>query len=95
MDPRPRTLEPLSEPPDPDSLAILDYLEHHLADYPFDPSLDARFVEELLCDFPELDLLEQIKAFRWYYDDAPFTGAKKPRLALRRWLANARPRDRW
>ena len=94
MDPRPTTLEPLSEPPDPERLVILDYLEHHLADYPFDPDLDACFVEEVLRDFPDLDVLEQIKAFRWYYDDAPFTGAKKPRLALRRWLANARPRDR-
>ena len=94
MDPRPTTLEPLSEPLDPDRLTILDYLQHHLAAYPFDPDLDARFVEELLHDFPHLDVLEQIKAFRWYCDDAPFTGIKKPRLALRRWLANARPRDR-
>ena len=94
MDPRPRMFEPLSEPLDPDRLAILDYLEHHLTAYPFDPDLDARFVEELLRDFPDLDVLEQIKAFRWYYDDAPFTGVKKPRVTLRRWLANARPRDR-
>ena len=93
MDPRPRRLEPLTEALDPERLAILDYLEHHLAAYLFDPELDARFVEELLHDFPHLDVLEQIKAFRWYYDDAPFTEGKKPRVSLRRWLANARPRD--
>ena len=94
MDPRPRRLEPTSEALEPERLAILDYLEHHLAAYPFDPDLDARFVEELLHDFPDLDILEQIKAFRWYYDDAPISRVKKPRVVLRRWLANARPRDR-
>ena len=94
MDPRPRRLEPLTEALDPERLAILDYLEHHLAAYPFDPDLDPRFVEELLHDFPNLNVLEQIKAFRWYYDDAPFTDVKKPRVSLRRWLANALPRGR-
>ena len=94
MDPRPRRLEPLSEALNPERFAILDYLEHHLPAYPFDPDLDARFVEELLHDFPNLDILEQIKAFRWYYDDAPFAELKKPRVSLRRWLANARSRDR-
>ena len=94
MDPRPRRLEPLTEALDPERLAILDYLEHHLAAYPFDPDLDARFVEELLHDFLDLDILEQIKAFRWYYDDVPFAEVKKPRVSLRRWLANARPRGR-
>ena len=59
-----------------------------------DPDLDPRFVDELLHDFPNLDVLEQIKAFRWYYDDEPFTDVKKPRVSLRRWLANARTRDR-
>ena len=56
-----------------------------------DPS---EYVEELLRDFPDLDVLEQIKAFRWYYDDAPLSGVRKPRVTLRRWLANARPRHR-
>lgn len=91
----PKTLESLIDAPDPQLVAaILDYLEHHLAAYPFDPDLDTCFVEELLRDFPDLDVLEQIKAFRWYYDDAPLSGVKKPRVTLRRWLANALPRHR-
>ena len=95
MDPRPKTLRPLIDALDPQLVVqILDYLEHYLAAYPFDPDLDTRFVEELLRDFPDLDVLEQIKAFRWYYDDAPLAGIKKPRVVLRRWLANARPRHR-
>jgi len=50
-------------------------------------------VEELLGDFPDLDVLEEIKAFRWYYNDAPLSAVKRPRLSIRRWIANARRRD--
>ena len=86
-----------TEPQPTDSSAgqaahILDYLEQHLPAYPFRRDVDRPFVEELLTDFPQVDLLEQIKAFRWYYDNGPFARLRKPRLALRRWLVNAKPR---
>lgn len=73
--------------------AVLEYLQQHLAAYPFDIEIDQPFVEELFDDFPELDVLEEIKAFRWYYNDAPLVAVKKPRLSIRRWVANARRRD--
>ena len=54
---------------DPTVQAILDYLEHHLPRYPFLTATDTLFVEELQRDLPHLDILEQIKTFRWYFDD--------------------------
>jgi hypothetical protein len=67
---------------------ILDYLEHRLQGYPFDPDLDAEFVFELLEDFPHLDILEQIKLWRWYHNGHPPL-QRQPRAALRRWIARA------
>jgi hypothetical protein len=70
--------------------AILDYLAHRLPGYPFRPEVDRPFVEELAADFPDIDVLEEIKAFRWYYENQPLTRVRNPRVALRRWVANAR-----
>lgn len=73
---------------------LLAYLHHHLPGYPFQPALDAAFVEELANDFPDVDLLEETKAFRWYYDNQPATRLPKIRVALRRWIVNAWTRRR-
>jgi hypothetical protein len=67
---------------------VLEYLEHRLQGYPFDPKIDLAFVEELTDDFPRLDILEQIKLWRWYYNGFP-PMQRQPRAALRRWLAKA------
>ena len=75
--------------PDPRVALVLDYLEHELPGYPFNAPVDGLFVEELVNDFEHLDVLEQIKAFRWFHDNAPCSRVKSPRLALRRWLARA------
>jgi len=72
------------------SAPILEYLENHMPDYPYDPELDRLFVQELLDDFAEIDLLEQIKRYRWFHDNEP--PADRARLALRKWLAASR---RW
>jgi hypothetical protein len=42
---------------------ILDYLKSRIPAYPFDARLDAEFVEELLVDFRDLDILEETKTF--------------------------------
>ncbi len=73
---------------------ILQYLQHRLPAYPFDAKLDAAFVEELIADFKPIDILEETKAFRWYYDNEPATRLRNVRLGLRRWIANARRRQR-
>jgi hypothetical protein len=69
---------------------IRDYLRR-LPGYPFDPELDVAYVDELLEDFSDVNILAEIKNFRWYYNNQPFSGSAKPRVALRRWLANAWP----
>ena len=43
---------------------ILDYLESCFPDYPFELQIDRPFVQELLDDFPSVDILEEIKALR-------------------------------
>ena len=77
--------------PDNTPEQILAYLREHLPDYPFHPEMDPPFVSELAEDFPEVDILEEIKTFRWYYDNAPLARVKNVRVALRRWIANAKP----
>lgn len=76
-----------------DHSTILDYLQR-LPGYPFDPDVDPDFVAELADDFPDVDLLEQVKAFRWHHDGRPHKHFKSLRPAIRRWLANARTYDR-
>jgi hypothetical protein len=71
---------------------ILAYLKTQMPDYPFDPHLDEVFVSELIADFHDLDLLEEAKTFRWYYNNCPASRLKNLRAALRRWIANSRYR---
>lgn len=68
---------------------ILDYLAQRLPGYPFDHDVDAPFVDELLDDFPSVDVLEQIKRFRWYHANQTLALARNPRGALRRWVGRA------
>jgi len=72
---------------------VLDYLER-MPGYPFDPDVDPDFVEELHEDFPAVDILEQIKAFRWHHDGRPSQHFKSIRPAIRRWLSSAHRFDR-
>ena len=67
---------------------LLHYLQHGFSAYPFNPKLDTDFVLELAADFERLNLLEQLKTFRWYYDD-DLSRIGNPRAALRRWMARA------
>ncbi len=72
---------------------VLDYLER-IPDYPFDPEIDLDFVSELEDDFPDIDILEQVKAFRWHHDGRPAKHFNSIRPAIRRWLAAAHRFDR-
>jgi hypothetical protein len=40
-------------------------------------------------DFDDLDILEETKTFRWYYNNRPVQRFKNVRVGLRRWIANA------
>jgi hypothetical protein len=95
MNPIPYSLPHVAPAPDPVAdphpalTAILDYLQHQLPGYPFQQRLDAPFVRELLDDFPDTDILEEIKNLRWYHDNRPLPATKTARIALRRWVARA------
>jgi len=67
----------------------LEYLEYRIPGYPFDPGLDKSFIGELLADFPEIDLLEEIKTFRWNGAQHLVASDSNARVALRRWVSNA------
>jgi len=58
--------------------AILDYLEHQLPGYRFDDRLDMLFVRELLEDFPDMDILEEIKNLRSLSRQPASVGRKDP-----------------
>jgi hypothetical protein len=73
-------------------LTILAYLDQRMPDYPFDLAVDRPFVAELLEDFPDIDILDQIKALRWYNADAPPPNLATYRSTIRRWLSSARKR---
>jgi hypothetical protein len=79
---------------DPRSQLVLDYLEHHFLGYPFLKSIDQLFVLELLRDFPHLDLLEEIKTFRWYFDDQLPSKRRTLRASLRRWMTRSKDWNR-
>ena len=68
--------------------SILRYLQERLPGYPFDITVDVDFIDELLEDFPNVNVLEEIKTFRWYHGNAPATRVKNLRIAIRRWVAN-------
>ena len=60
--------------------------------YPFDAKIDQDFVEELVDDFGGVDVLNEIKNFRWFNDSKPVSHLRSVRLALRRWIANSKKR---
>ena len=64
--------------PHPALAAILDYLEHQLPGYRFDDRLDMLFVRELLEDFPDMDILEEIKNLRSLSRQPASVGRKDP-----------------
>ena len=69
---------------------ILSYLKSSLPSYPYNEKIDPDFVEELINDFQGVNILEEIKSFRWFYDNQPTQRVRAVRLALRRWIAGVR-----
>lgn len=88
------TAKPPSKSAPSAATGVLAYLERRMPAYPFDADLDKEFVDELLDDFPRIDLLEEVKAFRWYYANGTSPPPRLARIRLRRWLNNAKERQR-
>ena len=74
----------------PDNIPVADLLAYlqRIPGYPFDAKIDPDFAGELLEDFAALDVLEEVKAFRWFHDNQPASRVRHLRLGLRRWLAS-------
>ncbi|MGH9460272.1 MAG: PilZ domain-containing protein, partial [Vicinamibacteria bacterium] len=66
--------------------SALDYLEHQVPNYPFDRHLDGALITELMTSFPNLDVLEEVKTFRWCSHREPVTRMANPRATLREWI---------
>lgn len=77
----------MAEVPENVPTAILVAYFQRIPGYGFDPQIDHDFADELLEDFAALDVLEEVKAFRWYHNNRPAEKVKSVRLGLRRWLA--------
>ena len=69
---------------------ILSYLQSNLPSYPYDEKVDTAFVEELVNDFQDVNILDEIKAFRWFHDNDPAKRVRTMRLTLRRWIAGVK-----
>lgn len=87
------TKDALPSDMDPAVADVLIHLREKLPGYPFQLALDTLFVRELLEDFPDIDVLEEVKTFRWYYDHE--LAKKNHRASIRRWMTNTKPRRRW
>ena len=85
--------DPLPLNIDPVATDVLLYLRDKLPGYTFQLDLDTEFVRELLDDFPDVDVLDEIKTYRWYYHRE--LAKKKHRASIRRWMANTKSRRRW
>ena len=64
---------------------ILEFLER-MSSYPFDEDKDREFFQEVLCDFPGLDVLEQLKAFQAWVLDLTEERKLNYRSTLRKWM---------
>jgi hypothetical protein len=69
--------------PDDDQLFIAE-LKQILA-YPFDEQKDSENLKQLRADFPTLNLLSEVKAWRTYKRDKPLKKDSNPRLQFRKW----------
>jgi len=81
-----------ADPPPPD---LSDYEKaclHELKNtpgYPFDYQKDTPFIRELMIDFPELHVLQELKTWRARKIDEPLTKKTKPRAQIRNWFNKA------
>ena len=57
--------------------------------YPFTYNKDLEFIRQLSVEFPDIDLLTELKKFKTYKLDRPIKKKSNPRLQVRNWIDNA------
>jgi hypothetical protein len=67
---------------------FLDLLDK-IDGYPYDPAKDHPFLTELLAEFPNVDLNEELIRFRLWLSECPPYPRLRYRLLLRKWIQNA------
>ncbi len=60
-----------------------------IINYPYDYETDINHIRDLKTDYPEVDLLNEIKKWKSYKQDNPLKKKSNPRLQLRNWMSNA------
>jgi hypothetical protein len=68
---------------------ILRYLKNHMPGNPLDITIDLDLVEKLVDDLPHTNLVDEIKAFRWYHNIRPADRVPDLPLAIHRWIAHS------
>jgi hypothetical protein len=64
---------------------ILEYLEQSFNDYPYDKELDSSYYQVLLNEYPNCDILTELKLFHAWTMDKKAKGLNH-RLSFRKWL---------
>lgn len=57
--------------------------------YRVNPEIDRKLVENLMRKYPEIEILDEVEAYMWYFaENSKSTGAH--RNGIRRWIARAK-----
>jgi hypothetical protein len=84
-----KNLPPLPPPNDYEKL-ILEVLSQ-VENYPFDQDVDLRLIRDIAADYPDIDLIQEIKHWAtWVLDKPLIDGKSKPRSQIRNWIRKAR-----
>jgi len=67
---------------------ILNILKN-TPNYPFDYKTDLEHIRGLMVDYPDINLLAEIKKWRSYKTDNPLKKKSNPRLQIRNWCENS------
>lgn len=57
--------------------------------YPFDYEKDLDYIRELVIEYPDIDILKQLKKWKTYKIDKPLGKKSNARLQIRNWMTNA------
>ncbi len=68
---------------------LLDYLKYDFELYPYSEERDPRYYKQLLKDFDDLDLLEELKQYHAWILDQPEEKKISYRCRFRSWLKTA------
>lgn len=70
------------------------YELEQIENYPLQYKKDLQFLRKLMVEYPEVEMLEEIKKFAAHKLDKPLKKKSNPRLALRNWIKIASERKR-